>query len=215
MTNLVDKKKLWILESDHKIEKIYKEILLPIYDIQFFKTIQDFTSAIETMPKPHLIITTLQLTDGNFIDLIRNKFSTIVGTPYMVISEDISIESLKFCLREGASDYLTKPFNINEVLVKIARLIHQYIDPKLEKLKKLDEHFRRTVLTYTEDSILKILVNDLNCFITRKKMITLIWGDRNDFQPKTLDVHLYNLRRKLEPLGIQIYSDGARHLKLL
>lgn len=214
MIKTIEKKNLWILEDDQMIVWIYREILSPIYDISIFTTMREIEAALETMPKPHLIISDLQLPDGNFIDLVKNKFSENTKIPYIIISGDINIESLKFCLNKGAADYLTKPFNINELLVKIERFLHQYIDPHHEKLKQLNEDFMKTVLTYKESKILSTLIRGMSDFVTRKEIIENIWQGRDDINPKTLDVHLYNLRRKLKPLGFHINSDCNHRLQL-
>jgi DNA-binding winged helix-turn-helix (wHTH) protein len=50
--------------------------------------------------------------------------------------------------------------------------------------------------------------------VNRKDILKKVWG-ATSVHPKTVDVHLYNLRRKLDPLGFQITSHGPGQWKLL
>lgn len=209
-----EKKKIWVLEDEKDINWIYREVLAPKYDVDFFLNIHDFKMALETLPKPLLIISDLKLPDGNFIDFLKNNFSKVENIPYLVVSSDADIETLQFCLKEGAVDYLTKPFQINELLVKIERFLQLRNNNNTDKLKLLSESFINNNLTYKESKILSTLVQNFNNFVLRKIIIQNVWNNSEDVHPKTLDVHLYNLRRKVEPLGFQIYSDSAGRLKI-
>lgn len=210
-----EKKKIWILEDEKEINWIYEEVLSPKYQVTFFLTIADFQNALASQERPQMIISDLKLPDGNFIDFLKKEYSKIEGIPYLVVSAVADIEALHFCLKEGAVDYLTKPFQINELIVKIERFFNTHIEKNTEKLKLLNENFINSNLTYKESKILSTLVKSMNCFVPRKEIIENVWSNPDDVHPKTLDVHLYNLRRKLEPLGFQIYSDSASRLKLM
>lgn len=210
-----DMNKIWILEDEKEINWIYEEVLSSKYHLTFFVSISDFQNALANQDKPQMIISDMKLPDGSFIDFLKNHFPKIEGIPYLVVSAVADIEALHFCLKEGAVDYLTKPFQINELLVKIERFFNQHVEKNTEKLKLLNETFINSNLTYKESKILSTLVKSMNNFVPRKEIIENVWNNPDDVHPKTLDVHLYNLRRKLEPLGFQIYSDSASRLKLM
>lgn len=209
-----EKKNIWILEDEKEINWIYEEVLSPKYKLDFFLSLAEFQNAL-LQGRPHMIISDLKLPDGYFIDFLKNDHAKIEDIPYIVVSAVADIDSLHFCLKEGAVDYLTKPFQINEVLVKIERFFNQHVEKNSEKLKLLSESFINANLTYKESKILSTLVKSLNNFVPRKEIIENVWNNPEVVHPKTLDVHLYNLRRKLEPLGFQIYSDSASRLKLM
>jgi DNA-binding winged helix-turn-helix (wHTH) protein len=78
-------------------------------------------------------------------------------------------------------------------------------------LKVVD--FINTKLTYKESKIVTLLMNQMDQYVSRKDIIEKVWNNVN-VHPKTLDVHLYNLRRKIEPLGFHILSDSTGRLKL-
>lgn len=215
MIELVEKKNIWVLEDDQMINWIYKEILSPRYNIHIFTNIKDFQTALDTKIKPEMIIVDILLPDGNVINYIKNDLFRISGTPYLVVSADTHLDSLRFCLDDGAVDYLTKPFQVNELLVKVENFLSRYHNQHAEKLKTLNEIFMKNSLTHKESSILNILMKNINCFVSKKEILETVWGKQESIKPKTMDVHLYNLRKKLEPLNFEILSDSAHRLKLM
>lgn len=216
MFEIDEKKKLWVVEDDAMIRWVYQEILSETYEISYFATINDFNKALMTSSKPHLIISDLHLTDGNFIDFLKGNLSQLEGIPYLIVSADSNADSLQFCLdKEGTVDYLTKPFRPNELLIKLERFFLHHFEKTNSKVNQLNDAFLNSCLTYKESRILTILMKKLNYFVARKEIIENIWANTEMVNPKTLDVHIYNLRKKIEPLNFQIYSDCTGRLKLV
>lgn len=212
-----EKKKIWILEDDQNINWIYNEVLNYEFDITFFTTIAELQLALCKPERPQLIISDLRLPDGNFINILKDSFATIEGTPFLVVSANADMEMLQFCLKGGAVDYLTKPFQVNELLVKIEIFLNKFYNEKnsnKSKLGKLNPAFINESLTYKESKILHMLMKSVDSFVPRKEILDTVWGNSEIPNPKTMDVHLYNLRRKIEPLGFHIVSDNQSRLQL-
>ncbi|MFZ4712453.1 MAG: response regulator transcription factor [Bacteriovoracaceae bacterium] len=208
-------KNIWVIEDEVEINSIYQEVLSHSYKLQTFLTIGQFTEALKTSPAPDLIISDIRLPDGNFLNYLKDEGKNLKNIPYLVVSAVIDVDALRYCFEEGAVDYLTKPFHVNELQVKIERFFNLR-DQKIADQKKqnpLTESFINTKLTYKESKIIALLMKEMNSYVARKDIIETVWNSVN-VHPKTLDVHLYNLRRKIDPLGFQIFSDSTGRLKL-
>ena len=117
-------------------------------------------------------------------------------------------------LEFGADDYITKPFNINEVKARMNAIMR-----RIEKTKKagtannmlengdlkLDCDNRvlfvkgtEISLTAKEFDVLELLVNNPNQVYGRDKLLTLVWGEDYPGDVRTVDVHIRRLREKIE-----------------
>jgi len=205
--------KIWVIEDDPGIQFLYQEILELNYDISIFGTVTEFQLAIAKDGEgPNLIIADLRLPDANFLSLIQEDTKRLwkSAVPYLVVSSLDDMDAIRICFNSGASDYIYKPFGKNELLLKIERILaentvrkpldHLSIDSKTFKVSngKLS-----VSLTTKEFQIISLLYNSKNLTVNRSEMMTKIWNT-TDNGSKTLDVHLHNLRRKIQPLGLKI-----------
>ena len=208
-------KTIWIIEDEEEITSIYRDALSSRYKIDAFNSIQSFSQSLNGSAVPDLLICDIRLPDGNFLQFLKEDGHKIKHIPYLVVSAVVDDEALEFCFNQGAVDYLTKPFHINELKIKIDRFFGSKNENGhlTKKNNPLNENFINTKLTYKESKIVTLLLNQLDHYVARKDIIEKVWNNVN-VHPKTLDVHLYNLRRKIEPLGFHILSDSTGRLKL-
>ena len=118
---------------------------------------------------------------------------------------------------EGALDYLTKPFKKNELIVKIENIIsgsiRQANSVQAHKTMNLDGNEIEN-LTSKQKQLLSLFLNSPGRVVSRDDILEQVWGDTS-VHPKTVDVHLYNLRRKLNEVGYIIRSEGGGKWSLL
>lgn len=125
------------------------------------------------------------------------------------LKEDV-IEGLKL----GADDYITKPFNIDIVLLKIQAILRRtnenssidkienifkigsYTFDYLHQVLKLDDKIQK--LTTKESELLKVLCKNLNNSINRNDALIAIWGNDSFFSSRSMDVYLTKLRKYLK-----------------
>lgn len=115
--------------------------------------------------------------------------------------------------RSGGDDYLTKPFNVEELQLRVAALLRRVnIEPE-EKEKDLynigeytfdtinfelkHENFEK-VLTKKEAQILKMLCKLMNQVVAREVILTAVWGQDDYFVGRSLDVFITKLRKYLK-----------------
>ncbi len=209
------KPEIWILEDDPSCQFVYRSILSENYECCFFEDLNDFISALVKRPNPKFLIADLVLKQSNFIDFFSRKESELLNTNFMVVSGLDELDILRDCYEEGALDYITKPFNKNQLRARLERYLGMpnVVDQRgpakaLASNMRLDHrylkaHFmdRDISLTHKECQILASIKDSES--ITKDNLLKCVWSDVKVGR-KTLDVHIFNLRKKLRPLGLSI-----------
>lgn len=175
--------------------------------------------------EPDLIILDLMLPDIGGIEVCRRLRLSGVKATVMMVSCLQQSEDVVIGLEVGADDYLRKPFEVRELVARInarlrrARLLHQSgnqdrlqfpglsIDLSRHEVRR-DE--RQVALTPTEFGILAALASNAGQVVSRPQLIASVWRRRNPYQVRSLDAHLYRLRRKIQPS-----SDGPRYIQVV
>jgi two-component system OmpR family response regulator len=132
--------------------------------------------------------------------------------------EDDIIEGFK----TGADDYITKPFNMEELLYRIEAIFRRTTSPvnvKGEELNRIGEYIfdnRRQLLTFREQQILDLLFRHKNEVLERNYALKSIWIDDNYFNARSMDVYITRLRKylKKDP-GVKILNIHGRGYRLI
>lgn len=130
--------------------------------------------------------------------------------PIIVLTAKENIRSKVELLDMGADDYITKPFNIEELFARMRVALRnkkdyqklnqlKYEDLVLDIVKKeLIIEKRKVSLTKTEYRLLELFILNREITISREKIITEIWGYDFEGEEKIVDVYLNSLRKKIE-----------------
>ena len=147
-------------------------------------------------------------------ETVLEKMKSTMDIPIIGVSAKTDIDSKVNLIRNGADDYITKPFNILEVKARIKAIMRRTAasQPKKEDSKvieagdlKLDCESRRLFilgkevnLTAKEFDLLELLVNNPNKVYGRENLLNLVWGYEYPGDVRTVDVHVRRLREKIE-----------------
>ncbi len=206
---------LWILEDDEDAIRLYEKIFHPIYETQYFKSLSDLKTAIGTeTKKPELLIADLRLPDGNFMQFLESMAKAIT-MPFAIVSAADDFSVLKDCFKKGARDFFVKPFNQNEILYKVNRIL-QGAPSETSQIKfkdlTLDTYAQNVTrsglahqiqLTQTEYKILSLFFRNADRRLNREEIIGEVWKSEA-LSPKAFDFHLSKLREKLRELSAKI-----------
>ena len=131
-------------------------------------------------------------------------------TPVLVLSALSSLDERVRGLRSGGDDYLTKPFALDELLARIDALARRAVQqPEPQQLSvgdlTLDTRTRRVfrdgrpiLLQPREYQLLEYLMRHQDEVITRKMLLTAVWGYHFDPETNVIDVQMSRLRNKID-----------------
>jgi DNA-binding response OmpR family regulator len=123
-------------------------------------------------------------------------------------------------LKMGADDYVTKPFNEDELLARMGAVMRriQGVPEEILKFKGLilnEDAFEFTFqqqsisMTPKEFSLLALFLRNPNKVFTREHLLSTIWSFKTDIEDRTVDSHIRNIRDKLRQVGFPV----EEHLK--
>src|SRR5690606_2324277 len=202
-------KKLWIIEDMEDLQPVYKNILQSDqFNITFFKSFDLFSKAYQDVKNhPDLIIADIMLEDGHFFKLL-NEADISLNIPYMVISSCDDMETFRNAFQAGAIDYILKPFNQNEIRAKVERHLLQIEERNHETSKSLEAlNLDLSLFTNKECKIIESFNVREDKTLHRNEIVKIIWKNIA-IHPNTLDVHIYNLRKKLKEYNYGIKAIG-------
>jgi len=173
-------------------------------------------------PLPDLMISDIMMPEINGIELckiIRNKKET-KNIPFLFLSaRDSEIDEI-YGLNTGADDYLKKPISLKILESRIEAILRRTITNlnilEFGQLKIiLDEYTiqlegENIVLTQTEFDILVLLAKNKNKVFSREELINRILGNDIIVAERTIDVHIRNIRKKLNKYSDFIKSIHSR-----
>jgi len=130
------------------------------------------------------------------------------GIPVIFLTAKDDVSSKVRGLTEGAEDYMVKPFEVLELLVRIDKVLARtekaasIITVKDIEIN-LSEHTVRkngaeVILKNLEFELLSILAKNKNIAISRNDLLGLVWGSNYLGETRTVDVHIGQIRKKLD-----------------
>jgi len=178
----------------------------------------DGATALQTIrhDRPALVVLDLMLPDQDGWDITRLVRSDphLAETPIIMLTARIDDTDKIIGLELGADDYVTKPFNPREIVARVRSVLRRAQGTVTAKQPRVFQHGtlmldadRREVmlegrsieLTATEFNLLKTLMENPGYAFTRSELIEQALGYDYEGSERTLDSHLRNLRRKVEP----------------
>lgn len=135
-------------------------------------------------------------------------YSQARKTPTIFITAKSGLPDRVRGLTMGADDYITKPFEMLELLARVEAVLRRTLKTgscfELDSMK-IDFERRQIFLrgvpvdcTPKEYALLETLVNNRNIALSRERLLELVWGYDFEGDTRTVDVHIQKLRKKLE-----------------
>ena len=170
---------------------------------------------------PNLILLDIMMPELNGLQLCKMvrsdpKMNTI---PIIFLTARGEVEDRIMGLESGGDDYISKPFNTKELLLRVANILNRnqsggtvnnknriqvagvVLDDSLHELTVDGEV---VILTATEFRLLKLLMLRKNRVQTRENLLVNVWNYDTDIETRTVDTHVRRVREKLGPYANMI-----------
>ena len=165
-----------------------------------------------------IILLDLHLPDISGLDVVRALRTAKVETPIMILSGSAEIESKVRSLGVGADDYVTKPFNRQELIARIHAVVRRSrghaqsviktgdIEVNLDG-KTVEVRGERVHLTGKEYQMLELLSLRKGTTLTKEMFLNHLYGGLDEPEVKIIDVFICKLRKKLNALAREDYIE--------
>ena len=212
---MVRQQVILVVDDDRSIAQLVRDYLAEAgYTVLLAHTGEDALHMLRR-EKPALLILDLMLPDRDGWEITRviRADDQLASLPIIMLTARVEDTDKIVGLELGADDYVTKPFNTREMVARVRSLLRradfaQHKPPQVVRMGVLtmdiDQHIVTVNgavidLTPTEFTILHVLVAHPGHTFTRKELLEKSLGYAYEGMARTLDTHIRNLRKKIEP----------------
>lgn len=184
-------------------------------------TVADALTSLSALP-PDLVVLDLGLPDGDGLDLCRAIRERTNAFVIMLTGRDDEVDKL-LGFRLGADDYITKPFSPRELAARVDAILRRSREggPNDAKrvfgtLEVMPESREVTVdkrpveLTRIEFDLLDVLSANPKQVFSRQQLLDRVWGEGWYADDHVVDVHIANLRKKVDDPGAKSHVRTVR-----
>jgi len=215
------KKQILIIDDDCDILELLEYNLTNAgFDVIGFLDTKHIREVLE-QENIDLIIMDRSLPDiegSYYIEMLRSKK---IETPVILLSAKDSVEAVKEGLQKGADDYVCKPFDMEELILRIKAVLkrsnQEFIADIKYKDMKLDLDMQQVYigeetikLTKLESQLLHTFVANRGKVLDRDFLLKHVWKEENGVHHKTVNVAVKRLKEKIDPTREKEYIKTVR-----
>lgn len=200
------KNRILIVEDEEAIAKmISMNLKVSNYDTQIYLDGMDAVNGLKEDHNYDLALLDVMLPGMDGFELLTVMKSYQIPVIFLTAKDDIA--SKVQGLKGGAEDYIVKPFEILELLIRIEKVLERSnkVSSVLRVLNmeiNFEEHSVRQdgkeiPLKPKEFELLAVLAKNKNMAISRERLLNMVWGVDYVGETRTVDVHIGQLRKKL------------------
>lgn len=210
----MEKTKILLIEDEAAIADLLEYGLQKEgYNIQKASTSAEGLRRLELF-QPDLLLLDWMLPDGNGLDICK-KVTALYNIPIVMLTAKSDITDKILGLEFGADDYITKPFDLREVVARIRTILRRFAQanrPMSEPQEAIIQIREITIstserlvrrnneivdLTPKEYDLLMTLYQSKGKIFTRTELLDQVWGYDFAGDTRTVDTHIQRLRKKL------------------
>jgi DNA-binding response OmpR family regulator len=210
----IAEKVIAVVEDDEAIAELFcEELRKRKLGVRVFDRAGPFQEWIAQLTEmPDAVILDLGLPDFSGLQLLRRLDTLPSKTPFLVLSSWHDAQYRRECFRLGAADFVAKPFDLQEVVLRIERLLSHRMQRDLFhadilrigsgflhcQFKVLTDPLRgETSLSHLETKLLRKLTENIGQLVPRDVLFAEVWSYGEGAVSRTLDVYVSKLRRIL------------------
>jgi two-component system, OmpR family, copper resistance phosphate regulon response regulator CusR len=157
-----------------------------------------------------LLMIDYNLPDGDGMTLAQKLRAQEITAPFLMVTGRSGIDDKVTALDAGVDDYITKPFQIDELLARVRALLrrqHKAFEPNTLKIADLELNISARSVTRGEQKInlrrkefqlLEFLMRNKGRTVTRDLILEHVWDNSSDPTTNIVDVHMKYLRDKID-----------------
>lgn len=171
-----------------------------------------------------LIILDIMLPKMNGIEILKEIRNNNIDTKVIVLTAKSSLDDKLIGFENGANDYITKPFHIEELIARVnvqLRNNEKNINKDILKFGDIELNVRTSTISCTKNNesinvsykelmILEYLINNSNQIISKEQIYDKIWGIDTDFESNNLEAYLSFVRKKLKIIDSDVTIKAIR-----
>ena len=210
---------IYCVEDDSNIRELIEYTLTSTgFQVRGFEKGKDFFDELKIV-KPDLVLLDIMLPDIDGMEILKSlrcSPDTKDLPVIMLTAKSGRMDKIKG-LDHGADDYITKPFDVLELISRIKAVLRRsnsieqeaseivYKEIHLDHKKRLVYvNDQEVALTFKEYELLHMLLAAGGNVVPREKIVQAVWGTDFEGESRTLDVHIRTLRQKLGSAGNHI-----------
>ena len=183
------------------------------WEVELATTLAEARALLARQP-PALLVLDLNLPDGDGLELLEEAKAVSPRLAVLVLTARGADEDRIAGLRLGADDYVTKPFRLEELVLRLRNLLRRAEPPAAPtptppepiligdtlftpSRSTLERGAERTLLTSLELALLLHLWRRRGSFVSREELLVEVWGYARDTNTRTVDIFISRLRRML------------------
>lgn len=225
--------KILLAEDDASV----REALVALLESEFHSVcaVENGKEALENHWRlvPDLVVLDIMMPLKSGFDVCREIRASDTATPILFLSAKGEEADKVLGLGLGADDYLAKPFGMREFLARVESLLRRTRLGETQAERLAEHGFRlgtavvkgveltlttaegrRVALTHREYQLLRLLGRRAGEVVAKETVMDLLWGEGYLPNSRTLEQHLYNLRKKVEGNGFRILTVPRCGLRL-
>lgn len=172
-----------------------------------------------------LIILDVMLPNMNGFEILKELRSKGITSKIIMLTAKSTLEDKLTGLENGANDYLTKPFHIDELVARINIQLKNTSSPKKNIIPYSDLELNLSTLTLTctkthssvilvkkEYQLLEYFMNNPNQILTKEQLYDKVWGLESTIESNNLEAYLSFIRKKLKAIDSKVNIKSIRNL---
>ena len=206
--------RLLVIEDEDRLSGILKSRLGKVgFAVDIAGSAADADAALELINYDAAVLD-LGLPDGDGLAVLAAARRIGKALPILILTARDAVENRVAGLNAGADDYLTKPFEVRELLARVGAHLRRSEQAVTQAQPKTRFEFpgliidmnsrqvwrenQEVALTLTEFNLLSLLASQAGQVVSRGELLRKVWGYEVEIETRTVDAHVYRLRKKIE-----------------
>lgn len=198
-----------VVEDDESLRTLFCTVLSK-NGFDYFEA-EDGTAALDILEKQYidLMISDIMMPNIDGYELVRSMREHGYNMPVLMITAKDAFEDMQNGFRAGTDDYMIKPVNVNEMILRVNALLKRarIVNEKKLQFEDMELFYDDLTVILNEEKIIipqkefyllyKLLSNPDRVF-TKQQLMDEIWGIDTESSPHTLDVHMSRIRERFK-----------------